>query len=85
MILSTLVYTFKNIRYGAPPIGNRRFAKPEPPEAVSGIQDGSKGAACMQLHTSGTDISTRDESVIPDYSKIIQASLSKKVYSEGGA
>ncbi|TVY79073.1 Secreted lipase [Fusarium oxysporum f. sp. cubense] len=76
------VYTFKNIRYGAPPIGNRRFAKPEPPEAVSGIQDGSKGAACMQLHTSGTDINTRDEPVIPDYSKIIQASLSKKVYSE---
>ncbi|ENH73637.1 Liver carboxylesterase [Fusarium oxysporum f. sp. cubense race 1] len=79
------VYTFKNVRYGAPPIGNRRFAKPEPPEAVSGIQDGSKGAACIQLHTSGTDINTRDESVIPDYSKIIQASLSKKVYSEGGA
>jgi carboxylesterase type B len=41
------VYTFRNIRFAAPPIGNLRWAKPAPPEPVSGIQDGSYGPNCI--------------------------------------
>ncbi|QKD52034.2 Alpha/Beta hydrolase protein [Fusarium oxysporum Fo47] len=60
------VYTFKNIRYGAPPTGNRRFAKPEPPEAVSGIQDGSKGAAyCLFLDLYMPEESLKSDNKLP--------------------
>ncbi|KAI1913176.1 hypothetical protein LOZ61_002943 [Ophidiomyces ophidiicola] len=41
------VYTFRNIRYAAPPTGNLRWAKPAPPDYVSGIQDGSYGHNCI--------------------------------------
>ncbi|KAL3461200.1 Alpha/Beta hydrolase protein [Aspergillus heterothallicus] len=41
------VYTFRNIRYAAPPIGDLRWAKPAPPEFVGGIQDGSYGHNCI--------------------------------------
>ncbi|KAL2203663.1 alpha/beta-hydrolase [Sarocladium strictum] len=47
------VFTFKNIRYAAPPTGNRRFARPEPPEPVQGIQDGSYGPACATSPAAG--------------------------------
>ncbi|KAF8246312.1 alpha/beta-hydrolase [Wilcoxina mikolae CBS 423.85] len=41
-------YTFKNIRFAAPPTGQRRWAKPEPPLNEPGVQDGSVGYQCMQ-------------------------------------
>ncbi|KAL2818016.1 Alpha/Beta hydrolase protein [Aspergillus granulosus] len=41
------VYTFRNIRYAAPPIGDLRWATPAPPEFVAGIQDGSYGHNCI--------------------------------------
>ncbi|KAL4885488.1 Alpha/Beta hydrolase protein [Aspergillus karnatakaensis] len=41
------VYTFRNIRYAAPPIGKLRWAKPAPPSHAPGIQDGSYGHNCI--------------------------------------
>jgi Carboxylesterase family len=40
------IYTFKNIRFAAPPTGQWRFVKARSPEPVSGIQDGKKGHNC---------------------------------------
>ncbi|KAJ4172972.1 hypothetical protein NW754_003178 [Fusarium falciforme] len=80
------VYVFKNVRYGASPTGSRRFASPEPPEPVLGIQNGSIGAACMQFHTSGNDkgapLVKREQSSQVDVNQVIQESQSRKVYSE---
>ncbi|KAJ0423580.1 Alpha/Beta hydrolase protein [Aspergillus carlsbadensis] len=42
------VYTFRNIRYAAPPIGDLRWSKPAPPKWISGVQDGSYGPNCIQ-------------------------------------
>ena len=47
------IYTFKNIRYAAPPTGNLRFAKPAPPAQQSGVQDGSYGPICKQAPVNG--------------------------------
>ncbi|KAJ4156164.1 hypothetical protein NW754_007788 [Fusarium falciforme] len=44
-------YTFRNIRYAAPPVGSLRFARPQPPQPVKGIQDGSYGHVCPQVVT----------------------------------
>ncbi|KAH0541691.1 hypothetical protein FGG08_003854 [Glutinoglossum americanum] len=43
-------FTFSNIRYAAPPIGELRFAAPIPPEnnRSAGVQDGSYGPMCPQ-------------------------------------
>ncbi|KAH8152829.1 uncharacterized protein LAJ45_03055 [Morchella importuna] len=41
-------YTFKNIRFAAPPVGNLRWAKPAAPLTQSGVQDGTVGYQCMQ-------------------------------------
>ncbi|KAL3441322.1 Alpha/Beta hydrolase protein [Aspergillus insuetus] len=41
------VYTFRNIRYAAPPVGDLRWAKPAPPERVHEVQDGSYGHNCI--------------------------------------
>lgn len=46
---STDIYTFRNIRYAAPPSGKLRWAAPVSPESVKGVQDGSYGPACIQL------------------------------------
>jgi carboxylesterase type B len=47
---TTTYYNFTNIRYGAPPIGELRFNKPQPPEnnRSAGVQDGSYGYSCYQ-------------------------------------
>lgn len=42
------IYTFKNIRFGAPPVGELRWAKPAPPAQETTIQDGSYGPICIQ-------------------------------------
>ncbi|KAL8917021.1 MAG: hypothetical protein Q9208_008196 [Pyrenodesmia sp. 3 TL-2023] len=47
------IYTFKNIRYAAPPTGDLRWARPAPPKPESGIQDGSYGPICMQAPIPG--------------------------------
>ncbi|KAL3496283.1 Alpha/Beta hydrolase protein [Aspergillus germanicus] len=41
-------YTFENIRYAAPPVGPLRFARPQPPRRIKGIQDGSVSHICYQ-------------------------------------
>ncbi|KAI9163608.1 Secreted lipase [Paramyrothecium foliicola] len=47
------VYTFRNVRFAAPPVGALRFAQPAPPEPVNEIQDGSYGNMCLQLDSNG--------------------------------
>ena len=43
------LYTFSNLRYGAKPLGERRFRPPvEPDSKVDGIQNGSYGFTCFQ-------------------------------------
>lgn len=41
-------YTFKNIRFAAPPVGDLRWAKPAPPLTETKVQDGKVGNQCMQ-------------------------------------
>ncbi|KAI4864128.1 alpha/beta-hydrolase [Hypoxylon rubiginosum] len=50
------IYTFKNIRYAAPPVGDLRWAKPAPPLNESGIRDGSMGHSCMQAAPNGLNL-----------------------------
>lgn len=42
------LYVFKNIRFGAPPIGPLRFSKPAPPAQNATLQTGAYGPACIQ-------------------------------------
>ncbi|KAK3939102.1 putative esterase and lipase [Diplogelasinospora grovesii] len=42
-------YTFKNIRFAAPPVGSLRWAKPAPPTVNTTLQDGSYGPQCEVL------------------------------------
>ncbi|KAF5584440.1 hypothetical protein FPCIR_8669 [Fusarium pseudocircinatum] len=53
------VYTFKNVRYAAPPIGNRRFAKPEPPE-VEALKSGQKLPVMVFVHGGGYTTGSKD-------------------------
>lgn len=41
------MYTFKNIRFAAPPTGKLRFAAPAPPLPVHTVQNGSYGFSCI--------------------------------------
>jgi carboxylesterase type B len=50
-------WTFKNIPYAAPPLGDLRWAKPAPPLKKSGKQAGNrKGAACLQSGVYGLNV-----------------------------
>jgi hypothetical protein len=50
LLIASKIYVFKNIRYAAPPLGARRFAKPEPPlKETSGVQTGAVGNMCVQI------------------------------------
>lgn len=42
------IYTFKNIRFAAPPIGSLRWAPPVSPMKNGTLQDGSFGPSCVQ-------------------------------------
>ncbi|KAF2405611.1 alpha/beta-hydrolase [Trichodelitschia bisporula] len=42
------IYTFRNIRYAAPPVGPLRWAKPAPPPNSTTIQKGDAGGTCFQ-------------------------------------
>ena len=58
-------YNFSNIRYAAPPLGNLRFAAPQPPETDrSSIQTGSVGRICPQADPAWLLIA---EKYIPEY------------------
>ena len=50
------IYTFKNIRFAAPPVGDLRWAKPAAPETETGIQDGSYGPICIQAPLKGPQL-----------------------------
>ncbi|KAL9098489.1 MAG: hypothetical protein Q9163_005858, partial [Psora crenata] len=52
-----LIYVFKNIRFGAPPVGDLRWAKPAPPSQEAEIQDGSYGPICKQTTIKGPQLS----------------------------
>ncbi|QDS76157.1 hypothetical protein FKW77_007469 [Venturia effusa] len=45
---SNEVYTFRNIRFAAPPVGGLRWQKPIPPEKESAVQDRQEPIACTQ-------------------------------------
>ncbi|ELQ35349.1 lipase 2 [Pyricularia oryzae] len=49
------IYTFKNIRYAAAPVGNLRWAKPAAPQNENGVQDGSYGPHCIQTAQAGAN------------------------------
>ena len=53
---SLKIYVFKNIRFGAPPVGNLRWAKPAPPAVETEIQDGSYGPICVQAPIKGPQL-----------------------------
>ena len=43
------ITVFKNIPFAAPPVGDLRWAQPQPPAAWQGVRDGTKyGDVCMQ-------------------------------------
>jgi para-nitrobenzyl esterase len=43
------VTVFKNIPFAAPPVGDLRFAQPQPPQPWQGVRDGTRyGDVCMQ-------------------------------------
>lgn len=46
------IYTFKNIRFAAPPTGPLRWAPPAPPVKNETLQDGSYGPSCVQSYPS---------------------------------
>ncbi|KAL8941353.1 MAG: hypothetical protein Q9216_002292 [Gyalolechia sp. 2 TL-2023] len=50
------IYTFKNIRFAAPPTGDLRWARPAPPQKESSIQDGSYGPICKQAPIPGPQL-----------------------------
>jgi hypothetical protein len=45
------VYTFKNIRFAKPPLGELRWQKPAEPEKDATIRDGTLGNQCIQSPT----------------------------------
>jgi Carboxylesterase family len=47
-LLTFKIYTFQNIRFGAPPIGDLRWAKPVPPALNTTTSDGNYGYQCVQ-------------------------------------
>jgi len=49
-------YTFKNIPFAAPPVGDLRWKKPAPPLQYSGIQDGKHGYTCPQATVKGLNM-----------------------------
>ena len=59
------IYTFKNIRFAAPPVGELRWALPAEPEHNATLQDGSYGPVCVQAPLKGVDlVGPGDESAI---------------------
>ncbi|EKG17965.1 Carboxylesterase type B [Macrophomina phaseolina MS6] len=50
------VYTFKNIRFAAPPTGENRWRKPQPPINNDTVQDGSYGPICVQAPIEGLNL-----------------------------
>ncbi len=50
------IYTFKNIRFAAPPVGDLRWAKPAAPETETEVQDGSYGPICIQAPLKGPQL-----------------------------
>lgn len=50
------IYTFKNIRFAAPPTGDLRWAKPAAAPTSDTVQDGSIGNRCPQAAVNGLNV-----------------------------
>lgn len=50
------IYTFKNVRFGQPPLGNLRWAKPVRPKYNATVSDGSYGPYCVQAQPRGLNL-----------------------------
>ncbi|KAF2816279.1 alpha/beta-hydrolase [Mytilinidion resinicola] len=61
------VYTFKNVRFAAPPLGDLRWAIPEQPLVEPGVQNGSVGFACTQSLPAGLNVGSGSRSPKLDY------------------
>jgi hypothetical protein len=48
------VYVYRNIRFAAPPVGERRLKKPQPPLKEAGIRNGDYGRSTSCAQTNGT-------------------------------
>ena len=55
-LIHVQIYTFKNIRFAAPPVGDLRWAKPAAPSSTPGVQDGSYGPICVQAPIKGPQL-----------------------------
>lgn len=53
--LTREIYTFRNIRFAAPPVGDLRWRKPAPPLKNSTLQDGAYGFHCPQAQINGVN------------------------------
>ncbi|KAI9839327.1 MAG: hypothetical protein M1838_004391 [Thelocarpon superellum] len=50
------IYTFKNIRFGQPPVGDLRWEAPKAPDYDSAVSDGSYGPICHQTPVKGLNL-----------------------------
>jgi hypothetical protein len=80
------VYTFRNIRYAAPPVGELRWAKPIPPPKTDVIQDRSEAIACTQ--PSSREVTTIDGAIVGSGQEdclFLDLTIPRKVFENKGA
>jgi len=68
------VYVYRNIRFAAPPVGERRLRKPQPPLKEAGIQDGHYGRSTACAQPNGTAL-LGDEDCLVSYTCFVEEPL----------
>jgi hypothetical protein len=79
------VYTFRNIRYAAPPLGALRWAKPIPPPKTDEIQDLREAVACTQ--PSSREVTTVDGAIVGSGQEdclFLDLTIPRKVFENKG-